>query len=120
LVTSCRERCSSPTLHDTFGNGGIYGTIDAHRYFGFVGAGQSILLSGFLDYRRDNLSIAADPSLAPPVGTIAPLPPNADIERTAHHVCFGPGTSARIRSKNIPLFRCRATVKSVTDVRTLA
>jgi hypothetical protein len=55
---------TGPNFHDTFGNGGIYGTFDASRYFGVVGAGQSVLLSGFFDYRRDNLSIAADPSLA--------------------------------------------------------
>jgi len=41
---------------DTSGNGGIFGTFDATRFFGLTG-NQWLFLTGHFDYRRDNASL---------------------------------------------------------------
>ena len=52
-----------PSIRDTSGNGGLNGTIDATRFFGLP-ANQSVVLGGFFDYRRDNVSLGSSPALA--------------------------------------------------------
>jgi hypothetical protein len=49
-----------PSVRDVSGNGGIFGTIDATRLFGLP-ANQSLVLTGFFDYRHDNASLGAAP-----------------------------------------------------------
>jgi len=49
------------SFRDTSGNGGIFGTFDASRFFGITGGNQSLFLTGFFDYQRDSASLGAVP-----------------------------------------------------------
>jgi hypothetical protein len=56
--------------NDTRGSGGIFGTIDATRFFGLP-ASQSLFLTGFFDYQRDNATFGFVTAAG------APFTPNA-------------------------------------------
>jgi hypothetical protein len=51
---------STVNFRDTGGNGGLFYTIDATRFFG-IPADQSLLLTGFFDYSGDSASLGAVP-----------------------------------------------------------
>jgi hypothetical protein len=46
------------TLHDTSGNGGIIGTVDATRFFGLP-SNNSLLFTGSFNYQSDSASLGA-------------------------------------------------------------
>jgi hypothetical protein len=54
----------------TSGSGGIFGTIDATRFFGLAG-NQSLFLTGFFDYQRDSMNVGFVTAAG------APFTPNA-------------------------------------------
>jgi len=53
-----------PSLRDVSGNGGIYGSYDASRFFELTG-NRSLILKGFFDYRQDSIALGAAPGAAP-------------------------------------------------------
>jgi hypothetical protein len=53
---------TGPSIRDTIGSGGLFGTFDASRYFGLTGD-QSLVLNGVFDYRSDSMSLGAAPAL---------------------------------------------------------
>jgi hypothetical protein len=55
---------TGPSFRDTSGNGGIWGSYDASRFFG-LGGNQSLVLRGFFDYQSDSTNLGAAPAAAP-------------------------------------------------------
>jgi hypothetical protein len=55
---------TGPSFRGVSGNGGIYGNIDASRFFGFSG-NQSLILAGYFDYRQASIDLGAVPAVGP-------------------------------------------------------
>lgn len=55
---------TGPSFRAVDGNGGIYGSVDASRFFG-MSLNQSLMLYGYFNYNQYNVSLGAAPGAAP-------------------------------------------------------